>query len=88
MNRKKTVRDYIEENVVRIDDNFSIRDDENIFTSGLVNSLFAMKLITFIQKRFNVVIEDDDLNIKNFSCVENIDQFLSRKLGENTSAVE
>ena len=55
-------------------------DEEDIFALGFVNSLFAMQLITWIEKEFKVQVEDDELDLKNFNSVDAIARFTARKL--------
>ena len=58
-----------------------LKDDDDIFALGLVNSLFAMQLVMFVEKTFNMTVEDDDLNIDNFRTINAITQLvLGKKL--------
>jgi methoxymalonate biosynthesis acyl carrier protein len=56
-----------------------LRDDDDIFASGFVNSLFAMQLIAWIEKQFSIDITDEDLDIANFKSVNAIVGFVSQK---------
>jgi len=56
-----------------------ISDNEELFSSGLVNSLFAMQLVLFIEKEFALKVEDEDLDLNNFHTVESIAGFILRK---------
>ena len=47
----------------------SIADDEDIFSLGFINSLFAMELVMFIEKTFGITISNADLQIQNFRTV-------------------
>lgn len=44
-------------------------DDDDIFSLGFVNSLFAMELVMFIEKRFDLRIPNSVLQIRNFRSV-------------------
>ena len=44
-------------------------DDDDIFSLGFVNSLFAMELVMFIEKRFDMRIPNSVLQIHNFRSV-------------------
>jgi acyl carrier protein len=59
--------------------NIELRDDENIFATGVVNSLFAMQLVMFIEKEFNISINNQDLDIDNFGTINSIVDFVGRK---------
>lgn len=56
-----------------------VRDDEDIFAAGFVNSLLAMQLVQFIEKEFGLTVEDEDLDLENFRTVHNIDAMIARK---------
>lgn len=57
----------------------SLRDDEDMFALGFVNSLFAMQLVAFIEKEFNMTLESEDLEIDNFRSVGAILAFIEKK---------
>ena len=41
-------------------------DQEDIFALGFGNSLFAMQLVTFIEREFGIEIGGEDLRLENF----------------------
>jgi acyl carrier protein len=51
----------------------------DIFASGYVNSLFAMQLVTFIEKTFAIRVETADLDLANFRTVKAICALVARK---------
>ena len=67
----------------KIGPEFTVGPDDNIFKSGLVNSMFALQLITFLESEFNIKVANEDLNLKNFSSVNNMMEFLSQKQSVN-----
>lgn len=56
-----------------------LQDDENIFTLGFVNSMFAMQLVLFIEKEFGIAIENEDLDLENFRSINAMVHLLERK---------
>ena len=54
-------------------------DDQEIFTSGLVNSLFAMQLVLFLEQEFQFEVEDEDLDIDNFNTLNALVDFVGKK---------
>lgn len=54
-------------------------DQDDIFASGYVNSLFAMQLVLFVEKEFGIVIDDSDLELENFNSVTAIATLVRRK---------
>lgn len=60
-----------------------MRDDEDYFASRLVNSMFAMQLVLFVEKEFSVKVESEDLDIRNFNSVNSIAALVERKNVDN-----
>lgn len=53
----------------RFFEGLDLRDDEDIFSLGFINSLFAMQLVLFLEKEFVITIADEDLDIANFNTI-------------------
>jgi acyl carrier protein len=49
-----------------------VADDDDIFALGFVNSLFAMELVMFIEKTFQLRIPNSVLQIRNFRSVRSM----------------
>lgn len=62
-----------------------VADDEDLFESGMVNSLFAVQLTTFIEKTFGIEIAPDDLDIKNFRSLSAATHFVQSKTAATAS---
>jgi len=56
-----------------------LSDDDNLFELGIVNSLFAIQLMTFIEKTFSLEVEMDDLDIENFKSINAATRFVMKK---------
>lgn len=56
-----------------------LRDDEDIFATGFVNSMFAMQLVQFVESEFGIAVGDEDLDLDNFRSVNAIAAMVSRK---------
>ncbi|MCP5052450.1 MAG: acyl carrier protein [bacterium] len=79
MELKEKVRKFIEGNLVVFEDEAEFADSDNIFEMGFVNSLFAMKLVSYIEQEFDIEVDNDDLEISNFSSVDRIVQYVAGK---------
>ncbi|GED10742.1 acyl carrier protein [Cellulosimicrobium cellulans] len=55
-------------------------EQENLLTGGVLDSLAAAGLISFLERRFGVVVADDDLEIENFDSLDAITAFVRSKL--------
>ena len=63
-----------------------LTDDDNLFESGIVNSLFAVELMTFLEKAFAIEVGTDDLDIANFQSIEAAAGFVLRKKAQPAAA--
>lgn len=57
----------------------ALKEDDDIFALGFVNSLFALQLITWVEKEFGVQINDEDLDMENFNTIDAIANLVSRR---------
>ena len=72
---RETVRDFISSSIAIA----QFGDDDNLFERGIVNSLFAVQLMTFVEKTFALDVGVDDLDIENFKSVNATTAFVARK---------
>ena len=57
----------------------NLDDDDNLFESGIVNSLFAVQLMTFIEQTFAIEVAMDDLEMENFKSLNATTAFVLQK---------
>ncbi len=75
MDIKTSIRQFL----AKFFQNYDLQDDEDIFSLGFVNSLFAMQLVLFVEQQFQVIVEDEDLDINNFRTINALTNFIERK---------
>ena len=56
-----------------------LENDCDLFVSGLVNSLFAMQLVLFVEREWGFTVENEDLDIDNFRSINAIVKLVLRK---------
>ena len=59
-------------------------DDDNLFESGIVNSLFAVQLMTFLEQTFAIEVAMDDLDMENFKSLNATTAFVLQKNGRRS----
>jgi acyl carrier protein len=69
---------FIESNMTIYDDDIEFVDSTNIFTSGFVSSIFAMRLLSFLENEFSITVPDEDIVISNFSSINKMCEMVSR----------
>lgn len=73
------IKDIIKEFLAKYFTNYDLKDDEDIFSLGFVNSLFSMQLVMFIEKKFDFTIDNEDLDLENFKTINAITDLIERK---------
>jgi methoxymalonate biosynthesis acyl carrier protein len=76
-NIKRTIAAFIV-NATNLSD---LGEDDHLFETGVLNSLFAVQLMTFIEKTFQIEVGKDDLDIDNFKSIRATTAFVLRKNG-------
>ena len=56
----------------------TLTDDEPLLTSGFLDSIAIVKLLTYIEQEFNVEISDADFDPDNFETIDTIATLIER----------
>jgi len=70
---------YIQETLLNneLDDELDAQDD--LLGGGILDSLGMMKLILFIETKFDIKVPPEDMVIENFMTVGHINDYISKK---------
>lgn len=75
-----TVRQRIRDFLAPHFPNHELRDHEDIFLLGYVNSLFAMQLLAFVEKDFGLTIGTAELEMDNFRSIDALTGLVESKV--------
>jgi methoxymalonate biosynthesis acyl carrier protein len=75
----RQVEDALREFIGRVTGVTDVPADADLFESGLVNSLFAVQLMTFVEKTFGIEVETGDLDMDNFRSLDATAALVLRK---------
>jgi methoxymalonate biosynthesis acyl carrier protein len=53
--------------------------DEPIIENGVLTSLQTVELVTFLEERFDIIVEDEEFDEENFGSVEAIASLVASK---------
>ena len=56
-----------------------LKDNEQLIEAGIIDSFGIIKLISFIEKQFEIKLDNDDLMPNNFENIRSISNMISRK---------
>ena len=71
------IRGWLRENVTGGRD---VPEDELIIENGVLTSLQTVELVMFLEDRFGIMVEDEELNEENFGSVNAIAGLVAGKM--------
>lgn len=78
MNLNQEIKNYIIE--ASLSDANKVKDDTLIFDTGLLDSMGLLFLIEFLNENYQIEVNDEELNPKNFESINSIVTFVESKL--------
>ena len=85
MSHIDTVREFVIENFL-FGDGQQLQDDTSFMESGIIDSTGILELITFLEEKYEIKIEDDELIPENLDNLQNVARFVSRKIDAGSAA--
>lgn len=84
MDNSVKVREFVVENFL-FGDGEALRDDTSFMEEGIIDSTGILELVFFLEETFGFSVEDDELVPDNMDSLQNITQYIGRKLSENSA---
>lgn len=76
---KETIRHYILTTYLPGESAENLRDDTPLRTSGVLDSLATLGLVSFVEKEFGIELEAHETGIDTFDRIEDIGALVARK---------
>ena len=73
------IRDYLREEFG--DGELALQDDQSLIAEEVIDSLGIFTLVSFLERRFGIELEPEDITLDNFDTVEAIADMVARKRG-------
>lgn len=83
---KDSIRHFIATELAVGGANYTIADNDQLLEQGIIDSFGIMTLLGFLEEKFAVHIEGDDLTPENFSSISTISALINRKAGLSAGA--
>jgi acyl carrier protein len=84
MDRKQieaTVKSFILEQFLPGEDPDELTPDTPLMTTGILDSIATLKLVTFLEERFEITVEAHEADASNLNTLELISNLVSSKQG-------
>jgi acyl carrier protein len=57
----------------------SVAHDRDLLADGIIDSLGITELIAFLEEKYAIKVDDDDIDAENFRSIDGIAAFVDRK---------
>lgn len=78
---QKIIIEYIQNDLLSGQGDIQLTADEDLLTTGLIDSLGIMKLLAFLEETYDVKVPAEDMTIENFMTVELMDNYMKSLQG-------
>jgi acyl carrier protein len=85
MSYLETVKEFVIENFLFGDDG-QLQEDTSFMESGIIDSTGILELITFLEEKYEIKIEDDELIPENLDNLQNVARFIDRKMNPSLAS--
>ncbi|HMQ46181.1 MAG TPA: acyl carrier protein [Saprospiraceae bacterium] len=75
---KQAIRAYIEENFFQGQTGV-LQDDQALLSSGIIDSVSALQLVSFIEEQFGIEFQAHEVDEENLNTVDTIVNFINSK---------
>jgi acyl carrier protein len=78
-NVKESLRQFIVSTYLPGESPANLRDDTPLRTSGVLDSLATLGLVSFVEQQFDIELEAHETGIESFDTIESIAALVERK---------
>lgn len=82
MNEKNNISEQIRGFIIErfpLADKNKFSNETALLDSGLIDSLGILDVVEFVERKFEILLTDDELVPENFQTVQHLAEFLARK---------
>lgn len=70
---------FVVDNFLLGQDDVGLADDASFLDLGIIDSTGVLELVSFLERRYVITVEDDELVPENLDSIDNLAGFLERK---------
>ena len=76
---KQIVKEYILDELLPGEDPAQLKDSVQLVKSGILDSIATLKLVAFLEERFQLELQAHEINLDNFNTLPEIAAIVERK---------
>lgn len=79
MNIESNIKEYILKNFLFTDDASALNNETSLLEAGIVDSTGILDIIFYMEQKFGIKVDDEEMIPENLESVRNIVGFVTRK---------
>lgn len=79
MSTEAVLRTFILENYLFTDDESELNNDDSFLDLGIIDSTGIMEVVLFIEEKFGLEVDDEELLPENLDSINNLVKFIASK---------
>jgi acyl carrier protein len=81
-NMKQEIRNFVVENYCFNQEGTTLVDEDSFMEIGLIDSTGILELISFVEEKYSIKLDADELIPENLDSISRLTVFLSKKLSQ------
>ncbi len=78
-NVEELVRQYIAQNILFSNNGYPYADDASFLDEGIIDSMNVLELVAFVEEKFGITVQDQDIVPDNFDSVSKLAAYVRRQ---------
>lgn len=78
-NVEELVRQYIAQNILFSNNGYPYADDASFLDEGIIDSMNVLELVAFVEEKFGITVQDQDIVPDNFDSVGKLAAYVRRQ---------
>ena len=79
MTLRAEIRQFIAKNYLLARDAAGLGDTDSLTSQGILDSTGALELVSHLEERYGIAVQDDELHPDNLDSIDKIANFIERK---------
>lgn len=78
---REQITEFITTNFL-FDDSIKLSVDDSLLETGVIDSTGVLELVAFIEEKYEINVEDEEIIPENLDSIQNITIYISQKLSQ------
>jgi acyl carrier protein len=75
------VEQFVSESLIKDKEkkNINLQEVDDWLANGLIDSVGIIQLVSFVERKFNTTVPEEDVTVENFKSLKDVAQYLEKR---------